>query len=134
MNTARVIRAHRRTQTLADIDELTLPPTLDRGQHLYYRHNLLVPEEWAGTGRWQLMNVLAASYGVGSIISDPVTYLGHELIREHTLGQHCPRAERLAARLLCPILHPRMSPGDEAAIGDAIRQATADVARTHPTN
>lgn len=131
MNTARIGRAHRRTRSLADVDELTLPPTLHERQHLYYRHSLLVPDGWAGAGRDELMNVLASQYGVGSIISDPPTYLGHRLIRDHTSGQHCPRADRLAARLLCPCLHPRMSPGDEAAICDAIRQATAQVARTH---
>ncbi|MBY8869880.1 DegT/DnrJ/EryC1/StrS family aminotransferase [Streptomyces sennicomposti] len=134
MNSARVLRAHSRTRALADIEELTLPPTLDNGQHLYYRHNLLVPEKWAGAGRHELMNHLANRYGVGSIISDPVTYLGHGLIREHTRGQRCPRAEQLAARLLCPILHPRISPGDEAAICCAIRQATADLVRTRPTD
>ncbi|MET9428164.1 DegT/DnrJ/EryC1/StrS family aminotransferase [Streptomyces sp. NPDC003036] len=134
MNTARIARAHLRTRALADIEELTLPPTLDDGQHLYYRHNLLVPETWAGRGRDELMNVLATRYGVGSIINDPVTYLGHGLIREHTHGQHCPRAEQLAARLLCPVLHPRISADEEAAICDAIRQATADVARTRATD
>jgi perosamine synthetase len=71
---------------------------------------------------------------VGSIVSDPVTYLGHDLIREHTRGQRCPRAERLAARLLCPVLHPRIAPEDEDAICDAIRRATADVARSRPTD
>ncbi|WP_060954441.1 DegT/DnrJ/EryC1/StrS family aminotransferase [Streptomyces hygroscopicus] len=130
MNSARIRCAHLRTRALAGVEELTLPPTLDGGQHLYYRHNLLVPERWAGGGRHELMNILADRYGVGSIISDPVTYLGHGLIREHTRGQHCPRAERLAARLLCPVLHPRISPVDETAICDAIRQATADVARS----
>jgi perosamine synthetase len=134
MNTARVARAHRRSRSLADVEELTLPPTLDGGRHLYYRHNLLVPESWADGGRDELMDVLASTYGVGSIISDPPTYLGHRLIRDHTSGQHCPRAERLAARLLCPCLHPRMSPADEAAICDAIRQATAHVARAHRTS
>ncbi|MFF9076571.1 DegT/DnrJ/EryC1/StrS family aminotransferase [Streptomyces sp. NPDC014646] len=131
MNSARIGRAHRRTQALEGVNELTLPPTLGGGQHLYYRHNLLVPDAWADGGRHQLMNALATTYGVGSIVSDPVTYLGHGLIRDHTRGQHCPRAERLAARLLCPILHPCISPGDETAICDAIRRATADVAQTH---
>ncbi|MER5968516.1 DegT/DnrJ/EryC1/StrS family aminotransferase [Streptomyces sp. NPDC002055] len=133
MNLARINRAHSRTQALSDVGELTLPPTLHRGQHLYYRHSLLVPTAWAGTARDELMNVLASQYGVGSIISDPVTYLGHDLIREHTDGQHCPRAEKLAARLLCPVLHPRITPEDEIAICDAIRRATADVAHTNLT-
>ncbi|MER7109435.1 DegT/DnrJ/EryC1/StrS family aminotransferase [Streptomyces sp. NPDC000229] len=135
MNSARIARAHDRTCALMDVAELTLPPTLDGGRHLYYRHNLLVPEDWAGGGRAELMNTLADQYGVGSIVSDPVTYFGHGLIREHTAGQRCPRAEQLAARLLCPLLHPRIDQADEAAICDAIRQATADVAATrHATD
>lgn len=130
MNDARIRHAHQRSRLLADIEELTLPPTLEGGRHLYYRHNLLVPESWGDEGRYQLMNTLADQYGIGSIISDPPTYLGHRLIRDHIGTQRCPRAERLAARLLCPCLHPRMSDADETAIGDGIRQAIAHVART----
>ncbi|MFD7124253.1 MULTISPECIES: DegT/DnrJ/EryC1/StrS aminotransferase family protein [Streptomyces] len=132
MNAARITRAHERTAALADIPELTLPPTLDEDLHLYYRHNLLVPEAWAGRGRDELMDVLADRYGVGSIISDPVTYLGHDLIRAHTAGQHCPRAEQLAARLLCPCLHPQMTRDEEAQVRDAIRRAMASIAQLHP--
>lgn len=132
MNAARVTRAHERTAAFADIPELVLPPTLDEDLRLYYRHNLLVPEAWAGQGRDELMDVLAARYGVGSIVSDPVTYLGHDLIRTHTTGQHCPRAEHLAARLLCPCLHPQMTPDEEAQVRDAIRRATAGIAQLHP--
>ncbi|MFF4172865.1 DegT/DnrJ/EryC1/StrS family aminotransferase [Streptomyces sp. NPDC001744] len=133
MNGARIARAHARTRALAGVAELTLPPTWHERRHLYYRHNLLVPDAWAGAGRNELMYVLAAQYGVGSIISDPVTPHSKALIRSHTAGQHVPRAERLAARLLCPVFHPRISDADEAAICDAIRRAVADVARTRPT-
>ncbi|WP_234349874.1 aminotransferase class I/II-fold pyridoxal phosphate-dependent enzyme [Streptomyces sp. WM4235] len=132
MNAARIARAHARTAALADIPELDLPPSLDESRHLYYRHNLLLPEEWAGGRRDELMNTLAARYGVGSIISDPVTYLAHGLIRHHTLGQCCPRAEQLAARLLCPCLHPQMTSTEEALIRDSIRAATADITRSRP--
>ncbi|MFI7310076.1 DegT/DnrJ/EryC1/StrS family aminotransferase [Streptomyces hygroscopicus] len=131
MNHARIRRAHQRTRHLADVEELTLPPTLNGRMHLYYRHNLLVPVAWAGEGRDQLMNTLADRYGVGSIISDPPTYLGHRLIRDHIGAHRCPRAEQLAARLLCPCLHPRMNEADETAICDAIRQATVHTARAH---
>ncbi|MBG7704813.1 DegT/DnrJ/EryC1/StrS family aminotransferase [Streptomyces sp. MC1] len=132
MNQARIQRAHNRSAALSNVDQLTVPPDLSGGRHLYYRHNLLVAESWAGQGRTELMNRLATEYGVGSIISDPVTYLSHDLIREHTRGQHCPRAEQLAARLLCPVFHPQISPHDEAVICDAICHAAADVARTRP--
>nr|WP_251983048.1 DegT/DnrJ/EryC1/StrS family aminotransferase [Streptomyces violaceusniger] len=130
MNAARIHRAHQRTKVLTGITELALPPALDDRTHVYYRHNLLVPTAWAGAGRDALMEMLAARHGVGSIVSDPPTYLGHQLIRAHTAGQDCPRAERLAARLLCPCLHPLMSETDEATVCDAIRATTAQVART----
>ncbi|MFD8984095.1 DegT/DnrJ/EryC1/StrS family aminotransferase [Streptomyces sp. NPDC059564] len=132
MNAARISRAHERTAALTDIPELVLPPMLGESRHLYYRHNLLVPPSWAGEGRDELMNVLATRYGVGSIISDPVTYLGHGLIRAHTAGQQCPRAEQLAARLLCPCLHPRMEPADEDLVRDSVRAAITDIACTRP--
>ncbi|RCG24086.1 DegT/DnrJ/EryC1/StrS aminotransferase [Streptomyces diacarni] len=133
MNDARIARAHERSRCLAGTAELTLPPTVGDRRHLYYRHNLLVPEPWAGAGRDELMELLAARYGVGSIVNDPPTYLGHRLIRDHTRGQRCPRAEQLAARLLCPCMHPRMRPPEEAAVCDAIEQATAHIARTYGT-
>lgn len=134
MNAARIARAHERTEALSGIPELTLPPTIGQDQHLYYRHNLLVPQQWAGVARDELMDVLAAQYGIGSIVSDPVTYLGHDLIRAHTAGQHCPRAEQLAARLLCPCLHPQMSPAEEDLVRDAVHRATTDMARRRTAN
>ncbi|WP_446040140.1 DegT/DnrJ/EryC1/StrS family aminotransferase [Streptomyces sp. SID1121] len=130
MNDARIAQAHRRTTALADIPELTPPPVLHGRRHLYYRHNLLVPDTWAGAGRNDLMDVLAERYGLGSIVNDPPTYLGHDLVRHHTAGQRCPRAEQLAARLLCPCSHPQISRPEEEQINDAIRHATADVARS----
>ncbi|MFF8283493.1 DegT/DnrJ/EryC1/StrS family aminotransferase [Streptomyces albus] len=133
MNAARIQRAHHRTQALADIPELSLPPTLHQQRHLYYRHNLLVPDAWAGAGRDALMNMLASRYGVGSIVNDPPTYLGHRLIQQHTRGQRCPRAEQLAARLLCPCLHPRMTAEEEDAVCDAIRNTTRQLAAHLPS-
>ncbi|MFF4188080.1 DegT/DnrJ/EryC1/StrS family aminotransferase [Streptomyces sp. NPDC001691] len=130
MNQARITVAHERGRVLADVPELTLPPLLDDGQHLYYRHNLLVPDAWAGEGRDRLMEVLAVRYGVGSIISDRPAYQFHRHVAEHVGAARCPRADRLAARLLCPCLHPQMSPAEQAEISDAIRGATAEVART----
>ncbi|WP_238782980.1 DegT/DnrJ/EryC1/StrS family aminotransferase [Streptomyces monomycini] len=132
MNDARIARAHQRTTLLSDVEELTPPPTLHDHQHLYYRHNLLVPETWAGRGRDALMETLAREYGVGSIISDRPAYLFHRRVHEHLRGRNCPRAERLTDRLLCPCLHPRVPAADEQQITDAIRQATAQVARTYP--
>ncbi|MBD0742972.1 DegT/DnrJ/EryC1/StrS aminotransferase family protein [Streptomyces sp. CBMA152] len=134
MNQARILRAHDRTRALAGIDELTTPPQLDEQRHLYYRHNLLVPDAWAGHGRDRLMHLLAKRHGVGSIISDRPAYQFHRLVAEHTAGQRCPRAEQLTARLLCPCLHPQMSPAEEQQVADAIREAIAHLARTHPTD
>ncbi|RGD61986.1 DegT/DnrJ/EryC1/StrS aminotransferase [Kitasatospora xanthocidica] len=128
MNEARIARAHRRTALLAGTPHLTLPETVHGRRHLYYRYNLLVPEHWAGRGRDLLMETLAADHGVGSLINDPLTYDGHQYISGHTAGQRCPRAEQLAARLLCPVLHPLISPDEESVICQAIRDATAHVA------
>ncbi|MEU6331538.1 DegT/DnrJ/EryC1/StrS family aminotransferase [Streptomyces sp. NPDC047049] len=129
MNAARISRAHERTRLLDGIEHLTLPPKFHDGQHLYYRYNLLVPPSWAGPGRDALMELLADQYGLGSIVNDPPTYLSHDYIRGHTDGQVCPRAEQLAARLLCPCLHPQIPVDEEREICDAIRAATNQIAR-----
>ncbi|MFD9688402.1 DegT/DnrJ/EryC1/StrS family aminotransferase [Kitasatospora sp. NPDC059088] len=121
---ARIGRAHRRSERLAGIGELTLPPTLHRREHVYYRYNLLVPDAWAGEGRYALMDRLAEQFGVGSMINDRPTYLSHALIRSRTEGQHCPRAEQLTGRLLCPILHPLITESEEEEICEAIRRST----------
>ncbi|MER5491366.1 DegT/DnrJ/EryC1/StrS family aminotransferase [Streptomyces sp. NPDC002490] len=130
MNAARVVRSHQRTRLLEGIRHLTLPPVLHGGQHVYYRYNLLVPGSWAGAGRDALMELLADEYGLGSIINDPPTYASHDYIRAHVAGQACPRAEWLAARLLCPCFHPLITEDDEREICAAIREATARVARS----
>ncbi|MFD7163599.1 DegT/DnrJ/EryC1/StrS family aminotransferase [Streptomyces violascens] len=134
MNAARIARAIERTRRLADMAELTQPPVLNQHQHLYYRHALMVPPSWAGEGRDRLMDLLASRYGLGSIISDRPAYQFHRLVRRHTAGQRCPRADALTSRLLCPCLHPQISGAEEAQIIHAIRRATAEVARAYPTS
>lgn len=126
MNDARIARAHARIAALADIDELTLPPVVHDRRHLYYRFNLLVPETWSVQRRDALIRAMAGR-GLGSIVADPPTYRRHALIREHTAGQRCPRADALADRLLCPFLHAQTPQPEEREIQQIIRSATRAV-------
>ncbi|MFF1690602.1 aminotransferase class I/II-fold pyridoxal phosphate-dependent enzyme [Streptomyces sp. NPDC058254] len=125
---ARIQRAHQRSTAVADIPELTGPPVLHGRQHVYYRHNLLVPQSWGRKGRDALMDTLAGDFGIGSIVSDPPTW-HHGLIGAHTMGQRCPRAEALAGRLLCPCLHPLMTDDEERDVQLALKLAVGRTAR-----
>ncbi|MFJ5851009.1 DegT/DnrJ/EryC1/StrS family aminotransferase [Streptomyces sp. NPDC092903] len=128
MNDARIRLAHRRSDLLRALPELTLPPESSGRQHVYYRYNLLVPEEWAGQRRDQVRERLADGHGIGSVVADPPTYLTHPGIREHAGRPSLPVSEATAARLFCPPLHPSMSDSDNESICTAIIDVMQSVA------
>jgi len=120
----RVALARKRSEMLADISELTLPYVPEGSEPVYYLYNLLVPREWAGEKRDRLMRMLREEYGVDTIVANPPVYQADEFVRRATVGQSCPRAEEIGARLFCPPIHPLMSDEDNeyicAAIGEAV--------------
>ena len=76
------------------------------------------------------MRLRGEQYSVITVIANPPTYTANPLIAEHTAGQQpLPVTEDLAARLLCPALHPLMSAVENARIADAIREATGQALR-----
>jgi perosamine synthetase len=63
-------------------------------------------------------------HGVGAVVANPPTYQSHQLIRAHTADQGpFPTAEEIAARLLCPALHPAMTKADNDRTTNAILQS-----------
>lgn len=118
--------AQKRTEMLKHIPQLTLPPEPAGYKHVYYLYNILVPPEWAGEKRDQMMKMLKDDYGVDTVVANPPTYQTDAFVRRHTQGQSCPRSEELGARLLNPPTHPSMSDEDNeyicAAIEDAVER------------
>ena len=122
----RVILAKKRTQMLRDVQGLTLPSVPVGCEPVYYLYNLLVPREWAGAKRDLLMTLLKKEYGVDTVVANPPVYQTDAYVRRMTLGQSCPHAEELGARLFNPPIHPQMSDADNeyicAAIADAVER------------
>lgn len=129
MNDRRIERAEQRTALLSRVPGLGLPPRPGGRRHIYYRYNVLTPAGWDSDARDTLMRHVEDTYGLGSIVADPPTYLNHALIRDHTADQGCPRAEQVAARLLCPCLHPLMTDQDNTEICEAIAAGVEDTRR-----
>jgi len=119
----RVALANKRTAMLRDVPELTLPPALPDREPVYYLYNILVAKEWAGAKRDQLMALLRKEYGVDTVVANPPTYQTDAYVRRMTVGQSCPRAEELGARLINPPMHPSMSDADNEYICAAISEA-----------
>ncbi len=122
----RVALAKKRTDMLRGVPELTVPCVPPGREPVYYLYNLLVSRAWAGAKRDQLMALLKKEYGVDTVVANPPAYQTDAYVRRMTVGQSCPRAEELGARLINPPMHPQMSDTDNeyicAAIADAVEK------------
>ena len=123
----RVALAKKRTEMLESVPELTVPFVPTGHEPVYYLYNLLVPREWAGAKRDQVMALLKQKYGVDTVVANPPVYQADAYVRRMTEGQSCPRAEELAARLFNPPMHPRMSDEDNEYVCAAIAEAVETV-------
>jgi dTDP-4-amino-4,6-dideoxygalactose transaminase len=123
----RVALARQRSRLLAGVPGLTLPFEPPECDHTFYLYTLLVPREWAGEKRDQLMKIMGEDYGVGCVVANPPTYLGHPWIRERTAGQVLPLSEELGARLVCVALHPLMTEEQNEYIAAAVIEAAERV-------
>jgi perosamine synthetase len=109
-----------RSEMLDGIRELTLPVEPDGCLHTYYLYTCLVPPEWAGEKRDQLMKTMDETYGVRLLVANPPAYQAHAFLRRHTPGQSLPLSDELGARLFCIPTHPAMSDDDNTYISAAL--------------
>jgi perosamine synthetase len=124
----RVALAKKRTELLSTVPNLITPIVPADRDPVYYLYNLLVPKAWAGAKRDQVMALLKEKYGVDSVVANPPVYQCDAYVRRMTVGQTCPQAEELGARLFCPPMHPQMSDQDNEYICAAIAEAVETVA------
>lgn len=112
MNDRRRNRAQKMTELLGAIPELTLPIEPAGCRHIYYGYTVMVPEDWAGDKRQQLMDWVGAR-GVGTVVMNDCTWtfdpyiasLGHD-------GADTPISVLTGKRLFCISLHPLMTDDD----------------------
>ena len=123
MNALRRDRAHKLTQLLTGIPEITLPTEPAGYQHIYYGYTVMVPEAWATDKRQQLMDWLQNERGVGTVVMNNPTYkhdpylasLGYD-------GRDVPISELTGERLFCISLHPLMTDDDLEYIAANVRE------------
>jgi len=115
--------AQARAKMLEGCPGLQLPHEPPGYEHCYYLYSLLVPREWAGEKRDQLMGLLADDYGVDTVTANPPCHTTVTFIQAHTRGQRLPVSEEVGARLFCPPIHPMMSDEDNEFICAAIWEA-----------
>jgi len=123
MNDLRRNRAHRMSELLSDIDELTLPTEPEGYHHIYYGYTLMVAEDWATDRRQQLMDWLQNERGVGTVVMNCPTYKQDKLIA--SLGfdpADTPVSELTGERLFCLSLHPLMTDDDLDYITASMRE------------
>ena len=117
-----------RNEMLKDVPELTLPWEDDQVKHTYYLYTILVPEDWAGAKRDQLMRMLWEDYKVSSVVANPPCHNTVPYIAQYTQGQSVPKSEIIAGRMFCVPMHPRMSHHDNEYICAAVATATRRIA------
>ena len=112
--------AHKRNELLAGVEELTLPLEPPECKHTYYLYTVLVPENWAGEKRNQVIETMDRQYGIKCIVANRPCYQDRKILFDHTEGQYLPLSELTGARLLCVPLHPAMSDADNEYICAAL--------------
>jgi dTDP-4-amino-4,6-dideoxygalactose transaminase len=128
MNDRRIAHARARSRMLSGVSGLELPPEPGGYRHVFYLYNLVFDPVASPGARDRLMQRLHHNYGVGAVVANRPTYQSHELIRVHTSDQGpFPVAEGVAARLLCPALHPQMTEQENAHVANAIVESLAAV-------
>lgn len=126
MNARRRDRAHKMTELLSDIPELTLPSEPEGYYHVYYGYTIMVPEDWATGKRQQLMEWLQNERGVGTVVMNNPTYKHNAYLA--TLGfdpASIPVSELTGERLFCLSIHPLMTDDDLEYITGAVREGVA---------
>ena len=121
MNDRRRDRAHKLTELLGALPELTLPSEPPECHHVYYGYTILVPEDWAGARRGRLMAWLQEERGVGTVVMNDPTYKQDKLIASLGYGPaDAPRSAVLGERLFCLSLHPLMTDDDLEYLAQAL--------------
>lgn len=112
MNDRRRDRAQKMTRLLSGIPELTLPTEPEGCRHIYYGYTVMVPEDWAGEKRQQLMDWVGAR-GVGTVIMNDCTWTFDPYIASLGYGgAYTPVSVLTGKRLFCISLHPLMTDDD----------------------
>ena len=119
--------AHRRTELLEGVPEITLPYEPPDCEHSFYLYTCLACDEWAGEKRDALMKRMDEEFRVRLLVANRPVYQDRAFLREHTQGQSLPASERLGERLFCVPIHPAMPEADNEYICAALLECVDDL-------
>jgi len=123
MNRCRREAAHRRSKLLDGVKELILPYEPPDCEHIYYVYSILVPSDWAGEKRDEMIRILDENYGIVCSVTNPPTYLRWPYIAEKCGTPELKISEETSRRLLCPPLHPLLTEEQELYICASLLEA-----------
>lgn len=89
--------------------DVSIQGDTDFSKNSYYLYTLILPENFLGSKRDQLMKLLKSDYGIGTVVGNPPTYKLNSLIKDHTHDQILPIAEDLGERIICVCIHPSIT-------------------------
>lgn len=101
--------AGERNIAFSKLQDVSIQEDTDFSKNSYYLYTLILPENFLGTKRDQLMKLLKSDYGIGTVVGNPPTYKLNNLIKDHTRDQILPIAESLGERIICVCIHPSIT-------------------------
>jgi perosamine synthetase len=131
MNNKRREAAHRRTEYLSGVPELTLPYEPADSKHLYYVYSLLVPPEWAGKKRDKVLSIMKDEFGIVCSVTNPPTYVRWPYIAKNCGTPKLKVSEDIGKRLFCAPLNPLLTEEQELYISASILEAIDRVKLTN---
>jgi len=111
--------ARRRSELLADAFGLQVPYEPEDCKHTYYLYTCLVPKDYAGEKRGELMRMMVDEFGVKCLVANAPCYQARKFLRDQTPGQDLPLSNEIGARLVCLPIHPAMSDEDNEYVAAA---------------
>ena len=123
MNHRRREAAHRRSEILSGVPELSLPYEPPGYEHIYYVYSILVPPDWAGEKRDKTIQILNDEFGIACSVTNPPTYRRWPYIAAHCGTPELKISEEIGLRLFCPPLHPLFNEEQELYICASLLEA-----------
>lgn len=115
--------AQRRTDFLKKrLKDFVFPKDNKILYNTYYLYSMLVPKRWNSQDRDNLIKILSDKFQIGCVIANDVTYKSSEFLNKN-ISIRCYESEKIADRIVCPIIHPSLSDNEEKYINESIVKA-----------
>ena len=89
---------------------------------------MLVPKSWSSKERDLLIDILSTKYSIGSVVANDVTYKTSVFLKKN-IRERCKESEKIAERIICPIIHPNLTLEEENYINKSIIKAVYQIVK-----